>query len=200
MHERRQSPRTRWCSRVPFTCRRCCNQVTVSGVARARRAKMRKKISKVRGKIRKNDQSLRENEESGTPAHPGLWGWLRPWWLCQFMSTCYERCKIHKMWRKATVIALPKTSKPKDDPKSYRSNSPLCIPFKLLERMIHGRINTIIDPQLPHEQDGIRKGRSTVDRVTLLTQDIQDCFEAKETAGAILVDLTAVYDTVWHRG
>ena len=28
---------------------------------------------------------------------------------------------------------------------------------------------------------------------------IEDCLEAKETAGAVLVDLTAVYDIVWHR-
>ena len=33
------------------------------------------------------------------------------------------------------------------------------------------------------------KGRSTVDQVTLL---------AKGTAGAVLVDLTAAYDTVWY--
>ena len=65
---------------------------------------------------------------------------------CQYMSTCLERCKIPKIWRKTTVIALPKRNKPKDDPKSYRQISPLFIPFKLLERMIHGRINPIIDP------------------------------------------------------
>ena len=62
--------------------------------------------------------------------------------------------------------------------------------------MIHERINLIIDPLLPHEQAGFSKGRSTVDQVTLLTQDIEDCFEAKETAGAVLVDLTAAYDTM----
>ena len=44
------------------------------------------------------------------------------------------------------------------------------------------------------------KINQTLDQVTLLTQDIEDCFEAKETAGAVLVDLTAAYDTVWHRG
>ena len=123
-------------------------------------------------------------------------------WLCQYMSSCLERCKIPQIWRKATVIALPKPNKPKDDPKSYRPISLLCIPFKLFERMIHGRINHIIDPQLPHEQVGFWKGRSTVHQVTLLTQDIEYCFEAKETTGAVLVDLTATYyrPTVWHRG
>ena len=117
-------------------------------------------------------------------------------WLCQYMYTCLERCKIPKIWHKATVIALPKPNRPKDDPKSYRPILLLCIPFKLLERVVHGRINPIIDPQLPHEQAGFRKGRSTVDQVTLLTQDIEDCFEAKETAGAVLVYLTTAYDNI----
>ena len=96
--------------------------------------------------------------------------------LCQYMSTCLERCKIKKIWRKATVIALSKRNKPKDDPKSYRSISLLCIPFKLLEKMIHGCINPMIDPQLPHEQAGFRKGRLTIDQVTLLTQDFEGLF------------------------
>ena len=48
--------------------------------------------------------------------------------------------------------------------------------------------------------DSIRRGRSTVDQIVLLTQNIEDCFEAKKKAGAVFVDLTAAYDTVWHRG
>ena len=63
------------------------NYDSISGVARAfpvgesptRKAKMRKKISKVWGKTRKVDRNLRKNEESGILAHPGLWGWPRPW-------------------------------------------------------------------------------------------------------------------------
>ena len=38
-----------------------------------------------------------------------------------------------------------------------------------------------------------------MDQVVLLTHNIEDSFEAKK-AGAIFVNLTAVYDTVWHRG
>ena len=37
------------------------------------------------------------------------------------------------------------------------------------------------------------------DQVVLLTQNIEDFFTAKK-AGAVFVDLTAAYDTVWHRG
>ena len=58
----------------------------------------------------------------------------------------------------------------------------------------------LIDPLLPREQAGFRRVRSTVDQVTLLTQSIENVFEAKKKAGAVFIDLTAAYDTVWHRG
>ena len=57
-----------------------------------------------------------------------------------------------------------------------------------------------MDPQLPQEQAGFRQGRSTVDQVTLLTQDILDSFQYNKKAGVVFLDLTAAYDTVWHRG
>jgi len=51
---------------------------------------------------------------------------------------------------------------------------------------------------VPWEQAGFRHGRSTVYQVPLLTQDIEDSFSAKKKAGAVFVDLTSAYDTVWH--
>ena len=53
---------------------------------------------------------------------------------------------------------------------------------------------------LLQEQAGLRHGRSAVDQITLLTQDIEDSFSAKKKAGAVFVDLTAAYDIIWHRG
>ena len=38
-----------------------------------------------------------------------------------------------------------------------------------------------------------------MDQTVLFTQNIEDLFEAKKKAGAVFVDLTAAYDTVWHR-
>ena len=52
---------------------------------------------------------------------------------------------------------------------------------------------------LPKKQVGFRHGKSTVDQVVLLTQNIENSFEEKKKAGAMFVDLTAAYDTVWHR-
>ena len=39
-----------------------------------------------------------------------------------------------------------------------------------------------------------------MDQTVLLTQNIENLFEAKKKAGAVFVDLTAAYNTIWQRG
>ena len=107
-----------------------------------------------------------------------------------------SRLKIPKIWRRAVMVAIPKRMKPVGEPKSYRPISLLFVPYKILERLIYARVEPLIDPLLPKEQAGFRRGKSTVDQVVLLTQNIEDSFEAKKKAGAVFVNLTAAYDTV----
>ena len=84
-------------------------------------------------------------------------------WLRDFLSSCLRRLKIAKVWRRALVVAIPKPGKPVGDPKCYRPMSLLCVPYKILERLICARVEPLIDPLLPKEQDGFRCGKSTVD-------------------------------------
>ena len=121
-------------------------------------------------------------------------------WLRDFISSCLRRLKIPKIWKRALVIAIPKPGKPVGDPKSYRPISLVCVPYNILERLIYARVEPLIDPLLPKEQAGFRRGKSTVDQIVLLTQNIEDSFETKKKAGVVFIDLTAAYDTVWHRG
>ena len=121
-------------------------------------------------------------------------------WLCGFLSSCFRRPKPSKVWRRALVVAIPKPKKPEEDPKSYRPISLLCVPYKILVRLIHARVEPIIDPQLPREQAGFRHGRSTVDQIVLFTQNIEDSFDAKKKTGAVFVNLTAACDNAWYRG
>ena len=121
-------------------------------------------------------------------------------WLFGFLSSCLHYLKIPKIWRRALVVAIPKPMKPVEDPTSYRPISLLCVPYKILERLIYTRIEPIVDPLLPREQAGFRQGRSTIDQTVLLTQHSEDSFETKKKAGAVFVDLTAAYDTVRHCG
>ena len=106
-------------------------------------------------------------------------------WFRDFLSSCLRRLKIPKIWRRALVVAIPKPGKPVGDPKSYRPISLLYVPYKILERLIYARVKPLIDPLLPIEQAGFRRGKSTEDQVVLLTQNIEDFFEAKKKAGAV---------------
>ena len=121
-------------------------------------------------------------------------------WLRDFLSFCLRRLKISKIWRRALVVAIPNPAKPVGDPKSYRPISLFCVFYKILERLFYAHIEPLVDPLLPKEQAGFQRGKSTVDQVVLLTQNIENSFEAKKKAGAVFVDLTAAYDIVWHRG
>jgi len=89
-----------------------------------------------------------------------------------------------------------KPEKPLGDPKSYSLISLLYVPFKILERRIYARVEPIIGTLLPQDQAVFH---TEVGQVTLLTQDTEDGFSAKKKGGAVFFDLTAAYDTVWHR-
>jgi len=84
-------------------------------------------------------------------------------------------------------------------PTSYHPISLLCVSFDILERLTYARVESNVAPLFTQEPVGFRHGRSMVDQVTLLTQEIKDSFSAKKNAGAVFVELTAAYDTLSHR-
>ena len=85
--------------------------------------------------------------------------------------------------------------KPAGNPKICQIISLLCVPYKILEKPIYARVEPLIDPLLPKEQAGFQHGKSTVDQVVLLTQNIEDFFDAKKITGTVFVNLGAAYDT-----
>ena len=121
-------------------------------------------------------------------------------WLRIFISVCLSTQTIPKMWRRAKVIGILKPNKPANEAKSYRPISILCTLYKLTERLILNRISHLVDQFLPDEQAGFREGRCTTDQVNLLTDDIEAGFERNDKCGAVFIDLSAAYDTVWHSG
>ena len=118
--------------------------------------------------------------------------------MTSFFS-CLCQLKIAKVWRRALVVAIPKPSKPVKDPQIYCPISLLCVPYKVLEQLIYNLVESIVDPLLPKEQTGFRHGKSTIDQIVLLTQNIEHFFEVKK-GSALFVDLRAACDPVWHRG
>ena len=85
-------------------------------------------------------------------------------WVCGFVSSCLRRLKIPKVWRRALVVAIPKPKKSLEDSKSYHSISLLCVPYKILERLIHSRVEPIVGPLLRRKWAGFLRERSTVEQ------------------------------------
>ena len=94
-------------------------------------------------------------------------------WVLKFYSFCLGHTVTPKIWRRAPVVAILKPNKPADNPKSYKPISLLCVPHKILEKVIAARINPVIEPQLPTEQAGFKQGRSTVQQILKLTCEIE---------------------------
>jgi len=57
-----------------------------------------------------------------------------------------------------------------------------------------------VDDLLSMDQAGFRRGRCTINQVTALTTYIENGFQKNLKTGAVFLDLTAAYDTIWHTG
>ena len=55
-----------------------------------------------------------------------------------------------------------------------------------------------MEPKIIPQQAGFREGKSTTGKLLNLMQHIKDGFEKRLVTGAVLVDLSAAYDTVNH--
>ena len=72
--------------------------------------------------------------------------------------------------------------------------------YTLLERIILHRISPAVDEILNIEQAGFWPGRSTQDQVLALTTYVENGYQRRDKTGVVFLDLTAAYDTEWHKG
>ena len=109
---------------------------------------------------------------------------------------------VPKQWKEATVIPLLKPGKKKEDAKSYRPISLTSCLCKAFERIINNRLTWFVESKgiLPNFQSGFRRGRSTVDNLVSLEQEIRISFNQSKNVYAIFLDITKAYDLLWIPG
>ena len=83
---------------------------------------------------------------------------------------------------------------------SYRPISLLSTCYKLQECLVLHRVSPEVEKLLSSKQAEFRTNRSTCEQVAALTTHIEDGFQQQLKTGAVFLDLTAAYDTVWHTG
>ena len=122
-------------------------------------------------------------------------------------TRCLQEGVFPDKWRQQRLVLLPKGRKPPDEPSSYR---PLCMldtAGKILERIIHGRIEEVTDRQLSDKQFGFRKGRSTLDAIDLVVKTAKEATSGKRWKGGekkyclvVALDIKNAFNSArWNR-
>ncbi len=114
----------------------------------------------------------------------------------------WEQGKLPRMWKHSVVVPIGKPGKDKTEVKSYRPialTSNLC---KIMEKMITIRLGYVVEKRgmLPPHQSGFRNGRTTMDPIICLENEIRKAQVSKEAVLVIFFDIEKAYDMLWKEG
>lgn len=101
-------------------------------------------------------------------------------------------------WKTQIVVAILKPNKNPEEGNSYRPIGLSSCLEKVFETMIKNRLEWWMESKklLPKSQFGFRRGKSTMDNLSLLTNEIQSCFINREYLTAVFIDISKAYDNV----
>lgn len=119
-----------------------------------------------------------------------------------FMNHITNTQHIPKAWKNGVVTALPKPGKDSSNVKNWRPITMLPSVSKCYEKHIDNVIRNfctstkIFDPN----QFGFRSSRATTHAAAKFTSDVIKGLNNKTPTFAILIDLQAAFDVIWHHG
>jgi len=105
-------------------------------------------------------------------------------------------------WKHSVIVPIGKPGKDKTNVKSYRPivlTSNLC---KLMERMVTKRLGYTLESRglITPYQSGFCAGRTTMDPVVCLENEIRKAQFNKESVLAVFFDIEKAYDMLWKEG
>ena len=122
-----------------------------------------------------------------------------PYLLYNIIKTSIDTKVFPTKWKKATVIPIPKVSKPMG-PEDLRPISLLPLPGKIFEHLIHSQIDQFLEQHnlLTKSQNGFRSNHSTVKTVFDFTSDLINSYNVQSDILAIYIDFKKAFNTVNH--
>lgn len=109
-------------------------------------------------------------------------------------------------WKRSNVTPLYKRSGDRRQRNSYRPISLTSVVAKVLERVVHKRLWSLVRKKISAKQAGFRPGFSTHDAIFRLQSAIFDALEhgddgaAQSYLSVAFLDISKAFDAVWHKG
>ena len=118
--------------------------------------------------------------------------------LCELINQSLQSGVVPNSLKIAKVIPIYK-SKNKCEINNYRPISLLPAVSKLLEKIMHKRLNNFVTKDLFNSQYGFKNKLSTINAITELFNDIVEGFETNKYTLACFLDLSKAFDTIDHK-
>ena len=121
---------------------------------------------------------------------------LWPFWTGLF-NQCLLESKLPPVWKRASLVMIPKSKGHLSDPKAWRGIALKCCPFKVLTSLIAGRIQWLAEEAqyIPEQQHGFVRGRSTMTAVRELLGTLEGAWMGGGLpVYAMFVDFRAAFD------
>lgn len=117
----------------------------------------------------------------------------------QLLNAIFISGIIPTPWRRQIIIPILKQGKDPLSPSSYRPIALSSVLCKILEHLIKNRLEWLVESNeaLPRSQFGFRKGKGTLDSLSILTTDIRIAFSNEEHLLGVFLDISSAYDNVY---
>ena len=112
-------------------------------------------------------------------------------------ESCFPDC-----WKVSLVVPVFKNVRKRSTAKNYHPVSLLSVVRKVFRKLVNNRIVDHLGKcgLFSYFQYGFRSSRSTADLLTVVSDRITAAFNRSEATRAIALDISKVFDRVWHAG
>ncbi|KAL4143370.1 hypothetical protein QTP88_005708 [Uroleucon formosanum] len=118
--------------------------------------------------------------------------------IAHIFTACLRISYFPKIWKKATIVMIPKPGKNHSIPENHRPISLLSIISKVYEKIILKSLRIYIKPRA--EQHAFREDHSTTTQLFHLFKEIKNNQKQKKYTAATFLDMEKAFDRVWHDG
>ena len=119
--------------------------------------------------------------------------------LLKIFRLSLSECHLPSQWKSTIVVPIFKKGS-RYDPLNYRPVSLTSVTGKCLERVIVGQLTAYLEDHyiLSEHQFGFRSGRSTMDQLLLVYNNVSEWLDQGSVVDLILFDFSKAFDVVSH--